>query len=190
MSTDLTALTGLLEEISEALSPVLTQMEWAEDEICKATNRHPDAGDALYHSFKLLAPTRSRMHTEFVYRGHCRELLDRVARCEDTRPGTAAEIVIALCEVSLTVPISGIAVGLLFRMWSEAFPGQAEIDIDRQHREALYGADIDDAEATIRAKLAVPERLLGAIDCAGLHHGERVNCIYCQSSQESDIPWR
>lgn len=120
MSVELTALTDLLEAVPEELSSALTQMVWAEDEICRATNRHPDAGDALYHSFKLLVPTSNKMCTEFVYRGHCRELLDRVARCEDARPGTAAEIAVALCETSLAVPISSIAVGLLFRMWSEA----------------------------------------------------------------------
>ncbi len=41
---------------------------------------------------------------------------------------------------------------------------------------------IDDAEAETRAKLAVPDRQLGTIDCAGLHHGERVTCHYAPAT--------
>jgi hypothetical protein len=66
------------------------------------------------------------MRTEFVYRSHCRELLDRAARGEDTRPGTAAECCIALSETSLRVPLRTSAAGLYARMWTRAqFPPAA-----------------------------------------------------------------
>jgi hypothetical protein len=80
---------------------VFDQMDWSEDEISEAQQRHPQAADVLDRSVTLIHPTSDRMNTEFGYRSHCRKLLDRVANGEDTRPGTAAEVVITLCEVAL-----------------------------------------------------------------------------------------
>jgi hypothetical protein len=58
------------------------RMVSAEEEIEAARARHPQHADRLYHSFSLLQPITGldRMRTEFVYRSHCRELLDRVNR--------------------------------------------------------------------------------------------------------------
>ncbi|NYH77174.1 hypothetical protein FHR84_000488 [Actinopolyspora biskrensis] len=178
MSTESTALTEILRVTFQACAPVFEQMSWSEDEIRTAQQRHPHAADTLHHSFTLLRPTSERMNTEFVYRGHCRELLDRVATGKDTRPGTAAEIVIALCGVAMATPINTAAEGLVFRMWATAFPEQSEIDTNRQHRERLHGARIDDAESLMRTKLTVADRALGPIACSGRHHGERVTCTY------------
>lgn len=177
MSTE-SMLTELLDATTDALAPVFNQMEWGEDEIRKAQQRHPHAADALHHSFALIRPTNDRMNTEFVYRGHCRELLNRVARGEDTRPGTAAEVVIAMCEAAKAAPLIETGYGLIFRMWAEAFPDQQELTDDREHREKLHGSSIDDAEAQTRTKLAVSDRVLGPIECTGWHHGERVACSY------------
>ncbi|MEY8042614.1 hypothetical protein AB8O55_24680 [Saccharopolyspora cebuensis] len=171
-------LAELRDATAAELAPMFEQMEWAEDEISAARHRHPRAADTLHHSFALLRPTSDRMSTEFVYRGHCRELLDRVACREDTRPGTAAETVLAMCEVATATPLSSSGAGLLFRMWEQAFPGQARIDHHLEHRETLHGERIDDAEAETRAKLAVPDRVLGPIECTGWHHGAQVTCAY------------
>ncbi|PWV71333.1 hypothetical protein SAMN05421630_11563 [Prauserella marina] len=180
-------LTEILESASNALTPVFELLDWGEDEISKAIGRHPHAADTLYHSFTLIRPTSDRMHTEFVYRGHSRELLDRVARGEDTRPGTAAEVVIAMCEVALATPITQSASGLVFRMWADAFPDQPRIGLNNEHREALHGSTIDDHEEFTRAKLAVPDRVLGPIECSGRHHGERVDCAYAPQTVPFDL---
>ncbi|MEB3372435.1 hypothetical protein [Saccharopolyspora mangrovi] len=173
-----TELTDLIDDVHRELAPVFDMMEWAEDEISAARRRHPAHADTLHHSFALLTPTSDRMRTEFVYRGHARELLDRVAQGEDTRPATAAEIVLAFCHASQTAPLNTTATGLVFRMWQEAFP-DTPVDIDDQeHREQLYGSSIDDAEADTRARLADSSRVLGTIECGGWHHGEPVACSY------------
>ncbi len=54
----------------------------------------------MYHGFKLLTPSHELMGTEFVYRSHCRQILDRLAAGQDTRPGTDAEIACACADAS------------------------------------------------------------------------------------------
>lgn len=180
--TDLDAIIGDL--LGGALAGIFERMEWAEDEIDKARTRHPRHADRIWHSFLLLAPTHARMATEFVYRSHCRELLDRVAAGEDTRPGTAAEICCAMSQVSLATPLRSAAAGLYMRMWQTAgFPGFPEFADASGHHEALQRSVIDDHEQFVRRKLTVATRRLGDIDCAGRHHGEQVSCVYARADQ-------
>ncbi|MFL6125487.1 hypothetical protein [Actinophytocola sp.] len=173
------SITDLLRGITDDLAGVFGQMEWAEDEIAQARRGHPAEADTLYHSFLLLKPTHELMDTEFVYRSHCRELLERVAAGRDTRPGTAAEICCACCDSSQLAPLTSPAAGLYHRMWVAAFPDKPNFFAEHQQaHEVLEGSTIDDLEATMRRKLAVQDRTLGAIDCHGRHHGEPVQCQY------------
>jgi hypothetical protein len=161
------------------LAGIFEHMDIAEDEIATARRRHPDAGDRLYHSFSLLIATHERMEYEPVYRSHCRELLDRVAAGEDTRPGTAAEVCCALHDVSLITPMRSSAAGLYARMWQSArLPNIPELTALSEHHEALEGSRIDDHESMTRRKLAVPTRTLDTIECRGMHHGEAVACVF------------
>ncbi len=174
---------ALFASIRSRLEPIFESMQWAEEEIAKATALHPEQADVLYHAFTLLRPRDigPGMGTQFVYRGHARELLERVAAGQDTRPGTAAEICLAFCEISQIAPMREAGNGLYFRMWLAAFPdqlifeGQAEHQI---HYERLHSSQIDDAETFMRAKLADPGRQLRDIECPGRHYGETVSCRY------------
>lgn len=132
---------------------------WAEQEIAAAQHRHRSAADRIWRSFNLLKPTLGRMR-EPVYRAHCRELLDRVAHSEDTRPGTAAECCIAMCEISLRVPLSTAAVGLYTRMWTFMRLVPDDMTTTNEHYEALAGSQIDEHEALLRAKLRQDWRAL------------------------------
>src|SRR5437016_3464821 len=91
-----TAILGsILAETTDFLAGLFDRMDWAEDEISKAQQRHPECADVLYHAFRLLTPSpipQQASPAEFVYRSHCRELLERVASGQDTRPATDAEI--------------------------------------------------------------------------------------------------
>jgi hypothetical protein len=173
---------GIKREVADAY----VWIDWAEDEIKQAISRHPAEADALFHSFPLLTPpTHEGMSMEFVYRGHCREILERVAAGADTRPGTAAEVCIVLKEVSMVGPLKSGATGLYFRMWTLAFPGKVpEIDESIAHYEALCGSAIDDAERFVRHKLSVKARQLGDIECSGRHNGETVQCKYVTSPDD------
>jgi hypothetical protein len=147
--------TNPLQSLVGEIQSAFALMEHAEDEICRAMKRHPTHADRIWHSFSLLPPTLGRLHTEIVYRAHCRELLNRVAIGEDTRTATAAECCVALMETSLAVPLSTTAMGLYMRLWTYAkLPDLGFRDRDpREHYEALKGSQIDDHERWLRHKL-------------------------------------
>lgn len=138
------------------------QFALAFEEVCAAIKRHPDRAEPLKAAMPLLTPTHPRMAMEFVYRGHVRELLERVATKADTRPGTAAEVCLVCCEVSARVPFHHAAAGLYMRMWHQAFPGHPGFEDFLPHHEALSASEIDRLEARTRAKLARPTRALAA----------------------------
>ncbi|MFC4005542.1 hypothetical protein ACFS2C_23235 [Prauserella oleivorans] len=165
-------------DVTRALEGVSRQIEWAEDEIQQAMERHPSERDILYHSFPLLNPTHKLMATEFVYRSHCQEILERLVTGADTRPGTAAEVCCLCCDMSLRAPLSSPAAGLYLRMWTAAFPDHPMFAEPSQHHEALEGSTIDDLERTVRRKLRVKDRTLTDVTCTGEHNGEIVQCKY------------
>jgi hypothetical protein len=152
----------LVQQTRSQLGSIFEQMEWAEDEIEQAQRRHPAQAALLWTTFRLLVPTRDIMRTEFVYRSHSRELLERVAAGKDTRPGTYAEMAIACCETSLLAPLSTAGAGFYMRVWAKAFPDQPLLDADEQlgHCEALEGNAMDDHENVLRQKLSRPRRRL------------------------------
>lgn len=173
------SINDILQSVTDDLGGIFKQMEWAEDEIAQASQRYPAQADTLFHSFRLLTPNHDLMTTAFVYRAHCRELLERVVAGRDTRPGTAVEICCACCDSSQLAPLTSPAVGLYHRMWVAAFPDQPNFFAEiQQAHEVLEGATIDAHEATMRRKLGVQDRTLGVIDCDGRHHGEHVQCRY------------
>ncbi|MFC8532065.1 hypothetical protein [Nocardia sp. NPDC057227] len=177
---------AVLDELfAGALGGIFERMEWAEEEIVAARARNPRRADRIHHSFCLLNSHHDRMATEFVYRSHCRELLDRVATDQDTRPATAAEICCAMLQISLFSPLRSSAASLYFRMWQAAgFPEIPEITAASSNHEALEKDRIDDHEHFARRKLAVLDRQLGEIVCAGQHHGESVDCTYSSQPRQ------
>jgi hypothetical protein len=117
--------------------------------------------DVLFHSFMLLKPTFPLLiRAEVPYRAHCREILERMARGEDTRPGTAAEICCVVSEASLRAPMIPAASGLYMRMWDKA--GLPEIegfkDMGEAH-EKLDGTSIDALEREVRRNDSLIPRL-------------------------------
>jgi hypothetical protein len=181
-------LAELVASVRAEVDAGLASVGLAEDEIEQAIKRHPDAEDDLFHSFRLLVPTiiSPAWSVEFVYRGHARELLERVATGEDTRPGSAAECAMAMGEVSKAVPLHGVGAGFYQRMWSQAFPDHPVWEEAGEHYEALYCQQIDEHEAYTRRKLSQPSRQLdpSAIECDGRHWGEAVTCRYATADGE------
>src|SRR5262245_21204722 len=98
-----TTVAALAATLTNELQDAFATIDWAEDEITRATRRHPSHADVLYHGFGLIRPRDidPGMSTELVYRSHAAELLDRIATGADTRPATAAELCLVCCEASL-----------------------------------------------------------------------------------------
>lgn len=186
-----TCLDALVGELTRELAGPFAMMGWAEDEIAAAGRRHPDHADVLYHAFTLLRPRDigRGMASEFVYRSHAAELLDRLAAGDDTRPATAAELCAVSAQASQRAPMHGVAAGLYFRMWQTAFPAHpatADQAAQQVHYEKLYGSQIDDLEAELRRKVADPSRRLTDVDCGGRHHGRTVTCRYADTNTNTN----
>ncbi|MFI2478772.1 hypothetical protein [Nocardia xishanensis] len=176
---------AVLTQLSDYLKAGFAQIELAEAEIERAQARYPVKRNALYHSFSLLKPTHERMAQLFVYRSHCRELLDRVAAGECTKPGTAAEVAIAMLVTSRRVPLNTSGFGLYARMWATAgFPPVQGLTESAAPYEAIASTRIDEREQWMRRKLAVADRVLTDIVCPGRHHGEPVNCEFFRSGAD------
>jgi len=183
MTGDQDAITALVAEIQAEVTGASAWVDFAEDEIEQAAARHPGASDDLYHAFCLLLPAIevSAWGTEFVYRAHCRELLERVATGEDTRPGTTVECLLAMAEVSKRIPLNGTAAGLYFRLWARAFP-EHELSDRGEYYEALYKESIDKTEQELRRKLSLRGRVvLRDFTCDGTHHGQPAECKYAEA---------
>lgn len=143
-----------IDALTEVLSMGSGPLSWAHSEIKAAVQRHPDKAAELRSSVHLLKATHERMETEFVFRGHAREILERVAAGADTRPGTAAEVCLVTSEASKLAPLNDVGNGLMGRMWAQAFPDHPVFADRQEHHEALDKPRIDDLEALIRRKIA------------------------------------
>lgn len=92
------------DQIMEAWFNLEPYLETAEREIARAQRKY---GLELVHGFKVLCPSPVlRGKAPRVYRSHCRELLRRVARGQDTRPPTRAELLCAVSDASLVAPFN------------------------------------------------------------------------------------
>ncbi|MFE4832979.1 hypothetical protein [Streptomyces sp. NPDC056672] len=156
----------LLEAIlpdAEFLDSIFDAMEWAEEEIEKAQARHREQGRGpIWHSFSLIMSTHDKLRREVLYRAHCHEILERVARGKDTRPGTDAEMIVVLHESSLVGPLKSAAACLYFRLANRSIPVLARAvtpEIDVAAYEKLHGRVADDYEADLRRKLRQETRV-------------------------------
>ncbi|MEV6071977.1 hypothetical protein AB0L82_36015 [Nocardia sp. NPDC052001] len=158
-----------LEIVETTLEAMLPQMQWANEEIAAAQERHPAAREQLHASFLLLKPTNDLMRREMPYRAHCREILERVATGGDTRPATAIEVLGALARASARTPLNTAATGLYFRMWKAGeAAGLPDIGIvsELEHYEAIAGTLMDEYEHDARTRLAQPARSLTPVPAA------------------------
>ncbi|MDX6740449.1 hypothetical protein [Actinocorallia sp. A-T 12471] len=174
MSNRAAVLDELFGTLSSSVESVFSLMEIAEDEITAAQKRHgeqPPVRDAsgkvtrsgpIWNSFGLLRPTGPMAdRAPFVYESHCRELLDRVARGQDTRLPTDAEMVLSLSETSQLAPLHGAAAGLYLRLFHRAFPDHAHDvsgEVTVADYERMYGNRLDDQEAFLLRQLRQPWR--------------------------------
>lgn len=172
----------IVNDIRAELGDIFAMMTWAEEEIAAAQRRHPERADVLWHSFRLLKiqdAYTGRMSVEQVYRSHAREILDRVAHGTDTRPATAAELVVGLFAAAETAPLRHEGFALTARMWQRAgLPDNDGFRHALPHLESLGAARLDRDEAEARRKCADPTRALTATECDGLHHGHQVACVF------------
>lgn len=154
--TESTELAEMLADLGYA-KRVCDTLEWAQSEIEKAQARHGEQGmGPLWNSFTLLQHTHEMLLREPLFRAHCREILERVARNEDTRPGTDAEMIVPLHKISLVTPMNSAAACLYFRLLARSVPElarAASAEIDLPAYEKIHGRAADEYEAELRDRL-------------------------------------
>lgn len=149
-------------------------VEIRDTEIRAAQARHPDQADRLFHAWDLVARPYW-MESEAVYRGYVRELLDRVAAGEDTRPATAAEVALGCARYMMAVKPAQVVTGLAHRMWLAAFPDYPVYD-DLAKQVSWYEWDVgrgkmDDLEDVLRRILRQPQRRMPETITCDRNHG-------------------
>jgi len=126
-------------------------MEVAEDEIARAcAGKRGKLRERVHGSFRHLAPGPLIGLCDDVYRHHCREIIERVARAEDVRPATKAEVMALISQASLAAPPTHVAGALMLRIFNEVFPENPQ-PVDG-HFAAVPRADVDELFAEMRKK--------------------------------------
>lgn len=183
-------ITELWETTQADVARAFGWVRLAEEEIAKAQARHPDAAALLWHALPLLAAPPGMPGVEFVYAGHVRELLARLADGGDTRLPTSAEICLICSEASLHAPLVAAATGLYMRAWVRAFPGHPVTDdmaAEAAWLEQREGYQMREMERELNRRAAVPGRRLAKdLQCDGEHDaGCRFAGVRCKNREES-----
>jgi hypothetical protein len=151
---------GIGDGLVSVIGMCFDQMQWAEDEIKKAQERHPEQAELIWNQFMLLH-TPIPMPVERVYRSHARELLERVAVGEDTTEATNAELAVICSEASLQGPLDPVGVLVYTRVFRRAFPEMGERLLgDYDTLEADFGQAADKLERAMREEAHQPERIV------------------------------
>lgn len=168
----------IVDDVMSTVRANFDVMDIAEDEIELAQAKYGEAppqrdefgrliGEKgpLWRSFAILKPTFPLVYPEFVYRAHFREMLDRVAFSQDTRPATDVEIVVMMRRISLAVPMHSEGLELYWRLFQRRFPTLARqvlstVEIHLDDHERIHGDHIDDHEAHARRKFTHPWRVV------------------------------
>lgn len=147
-------LTGIFPPV---VRKTLDAIGLAELKIKRARRRFPERDAELHAAFRLLRPTDPLDGTETLYVAHVDEILDRVVRGEDTRPGTRAEVLGGLLIASRVAPLREVGLALAERLLAEVAPRISRRFGPPIGREAFPG-ELDDELRTARRKLSSPWR--------------------------------
>jgi hypothetical protein len=145
------------DRLTSKFAGIFEMMEAAEEEIAEAIDRHPMKRDIIWNSFTILQPSEILRDLSMqVYRAHCKELLERVAIGVDTRPGTKAEVLGAISNLSTVAPLKSDVAYLMQKIMVDVFGYNPAGDISLY--ESYKGAS-DEICSDMQKKLYVKDRL-------------------------------
>jgi len=125
-------------DVMRSVSRAFDLMKIAEEEISAAERAAPRAKKKIHGAFRYMHSKYLVRYGDGVYRAHAREIIARVKRGADLSPGTDAECLAALSEMSLRAPPSAdfaLAMATVFRA---VFPA-APADLTEMGRESYEG---------------------------------------------------
>lgn len=132
------------------LSEVFDRVRIAEEELAGA-DLSPEARSTAFGVLVPTAPLRGKAPE--LYRAHVRELLGRLARGEDTAPGTLAECLSACLYTAGDAPLRQEGQALTEWLFAEVFPDRAKEIGCGEARERWQGQVQEDL-AALRRRLA------------------------------------
>lgn len=145
------------DRLTREFAGIFEMMEAAEEEIAEAIDRHPKKREAIWNSFTILRPSEIIRDLGMqIYRAHCKELLERVANGMDTRPGTEAEVLGAISNLSMATPLKSDVAYLMQKLMIDVFGYNPAGDIALY--ESYKGAS-DEIWSDMQKKLYVKGRL-------------------------------
>lgn len=104
-------------------------MELAEDEIRAAKEKHPDEAEAIDRVFKIACPSDPlRGKTDALYIAHVRELIERARTGARYQPGTKAEVLATILDMSQKAPLTEAAQLCAELLWLEIMPHAPILD--------------------------------------------------------------
>lgn len=146
------ALFGIFESGS-AIASAFRRMGIAEEEIDVAKKRWPRRRTVIHGAFRFLCASHLGRFSDEVYRAHAREIIGRVMRGEDLKPGTDAEILVLLSEASLVAPLASDYAFAMSHVFHRVFPNAGADRFEHAGRESHRGA-LDEILAECRRKTA------------------------------------
>ena len=159
-------MTNLPKEMTDILPTeiitIFKLMEIAEEEIQAAVETRPLESVTINRTFRLCCPKMvlfGSRHPD-LYRSHVRELIERVVNGDDTRPGTKAEVLATLSQISFVSTLVDSAHTLMARLMKEVMPGYEPPTDDNWIAQEPWPGAVDKELAGMRHKLVDPERLL------------------------------
>ena len=156
MNVDNQVMKEMLGDNHGVVDCMFCHMDIAEEEITRGKLHYPTKFKIINDSFMLLVtPAVLKGKCDEAYRAHVREIIERVALGQDTRPGTTAECLCHMMEVALKAPLTGGGQAITERLFDTVFPGKFEITT-KEH----WPGQVDDDVLAMRKKLRDDERLL------------------------------
>ena len=115
----------LMPDLYRSLSRIsgfLDDIIIAENEIERAIKLNPGRAMDLWDSFMFLKPPFEMGERKILYCSYYRELLTRIAKREDTRPATEAELLFAICDASLVSSLTNAGSCIYWELFNRCLP--------------------------------------------------------------------
>lgn len=142
-------------ELGSVIGRTFKLMGVAEEEIALAKVKWPEEVETIHGAFKYLCPPAGMSAlVEEVYRHHCRELLARTAQGRSRRPGTVAEVMVALSETSLATPLTHDATVAYVQCFSQVFGRDPWEEDEQEQPQPTYPGAVEEIIEDARRKLA------------------------------------
>jgi hypothetical protein len=121
----------MADYIRTSVDKAFDAIELAEEEIEASVKswyrQDPAAAERVWNVFGILCPgLMFRDVSSDVYRHHVRELIERAFWNDDTRPGTKAEVLVAISNASLQSRLDRDVELLGLKLANELFPNRIE----------------------------------------------------------------